>query len=80
MKLIARRRRRIDTNNPVFEVQSILDHRGAPGLYEYLVHWKGYDLPTDNTWEPAVSFLDHRVIESYWRQKPSNSSRSGGEM
>ena len=80
MKLIARRRRRIDTNKPVFEVQSILDHRGAPGLYEYLVHWKGYDQPTDNTWEPAVSFLDHRVIESYWRQKPSNSSRSGGEM
>jgi hypothetical protein len=69
MKLIARRRRRIDIDQPVYEVQSILDHRGSPGSYEYLVHWKGYDQPTDNTWEPAVSFLDHRVIESYWRSK-----------
>ena len=69
MKLIARRRRPIDTDKPLYEVQSIQDHRGSPGSYEYFVHWKGFDLPTDNTWEPAVSFLDHRIIESYWRSK-----------
>lgn len=70
MKLIARRRRRrIDTDKPAFEVQKILEHRGSPGSYEYLVHWKGLDQPTDHTWEPAVSFLDHHVIESYWRSK-----------
>jgi transposase InsO family protein len=69
MKLIARRRRRKDTEQPIYEVQSILGHRGSPGSYEYHVHWKGYDQPTDHTWEPAESFLDHQVIESYWRSK-----------
>ena len=64
-----RRRRRIDTDKPVFQVQRILEHRGSPGSYTYLVHWKGLDQPTDHTWEPAASFLDHHVIESYWRSK-----------
>ena len=80
MKLIARRRRRIDTDKPVHEVQSIVDHRGSPGFYEYRVHWTGYDQPSDITWEPADSFLDHHVIESYWRAKASSSSPLGGEM
>jgi hypothetical protein len=66
MKLIARRKRRIDTDQPIYEVQSILDHRGSTGSYEYLVQWKGYDNPTDNSWEPASSFLDDSVIQSYW--------------
>ena len=68
LKLIARRKRRVDTDQPVYEVETILDHRGAPGSYEYLVHWKGYQR-ADSTWEPAASFLDHKIIESYWRSK-----------
>jgi hypothetical protein len=66
MKLIARRKRRIDTDQPIYEVEKILDHRGSPGSYEYLVHWKGYNNPTDNSWEPASSFLDDSTIQAYW--------------
>lgn len=69
MKLIARRKRRIDTDQPIYEVNKILDHRGSPGSYEYLVHWKGYDDPTDNSWEPASSFLDDSTIQKYWISK-----------
>jgi len=68
LKLIARRQRRIDKDRPIYEVDSILDYRGEPGSYQYLVHWK--DFPdSDNTWEPASSFLDNSVIESYWKSK-----------
>jgi hypothetical protein len=69
LKLIARTKRRIDNDQPIYEVQRILDHRGSPGSYEYLVHWTGYDDPADNTWEPASSFFDHSVIEFYWKSK-----------
>jgi len=68
MKLIARRKRRIDTDQPIYEVDKIIDHRGSPGSYEYLVRWKGYG-PTDNSWEPASSFLDDSTIQKYWSSK-----------
>jgi Chromo (CHRromatin Organisation MOdifier) domain len=68
LKLIARRQRRIDKDQPIYEVQKILDHRGSPDSYEYLVHWKDFD-ETENTWEPASSFLDYSTIQSYWRSK-----------
>ena len=66
MKLISRSRRRIDDERPIYEVEEILDHRGTPDAYEYLVHWKGYDNPSDQTWEPATSFLDDSIVRSYW--------------
>jgi hypothetical protein len=68
MKLIARRQRRIDRDQPVYKVQSILDHRGSPGFYEYLVSWTGYDA-ANNSWEPASSFLDDSIIKKYWASK-----------
>jgi hypothetical protein len=68
MKLIARRKRRIDNDQPIYEAQSILTHRGSPGSYEYLVKWKNYDT-TDNSWEPASSFLDDSIIQRYWASK-----------
>jgi RNase H-like domain found in reverse transcriptase/Integrase core domain/Integrase zinc binding domain/Chromo (CHRromatin Organisation MOdifier) domain/Reverse transcriptase (RNA-dependent DNA polymerase) len=68
MKLIARRTRRIDKDQPIYEVHSILDHRGSPGSYEYLVRWSGYE-STDDTWEPASSFLDNSIIQKYWASK-----------
>jgi hypothetical protein len=68
MKLIARRKRRIDKDQPIYEVHSILDHRGPPGSYEYLVRWSGYD-STNNSWEPASSFLDDSTIQKYWASK-----------
>ena len=42
-----------------YEVEKILDKRtkGKAGL-EYLVKWKNFDDPEDNTWEPADNLTD----------------------
>jgi transposase InsO family protein len=50
----------------VYVVRSILDHRGEPGSYEYLVDWKGYK---ERTWEPEEHFDDYDVIKHYWESK-----------
>ena len=36
-----------------YEVEKVLDKRVKKGQVEYLVKWKNYDDPDDNTWEPA---------------------------
>lgn len=54
----------------VFEVAEILQRSVAHGTEWYLVHWKGYDDPKDNTWEPIdnlTSCLD-LVAEFHERQ------------
>ena len=51
----------------VYEVDRIIKHRGNSDSYEYLIHWKGYSTEEDS-WEPASSFKDHKVIENYWRK------------
>jgi hypothetical protein len=66
IKLIAKFKRKLDTEQPIYQVNKIIDHRGVPGSYEYLVDWKDYS-ETDRSWEPESSFLDHGAIESYWR-------------
>ena len=72
MKLIARRKRRIDKDQPIYEVQKILKHRGSPGSFEYFVEWKDYN-SSENSWEPASSFLDDSTIQNYWASKASNA-------
>lgn len=67
LKLISKKARSKDNANEVFEVNTILDHRGEPGTYEYLVSWKNYD-SSHNTWEPSTNFLDDTVIRNYWKQ------------
>jgi hypothetical protein len=76
MKLISKSKREQDITNPIFYVDHIVEHRGSPGSYEYLVHWK--DFPEDErTWEPAMNFLDDQVIKDYWDSlRPSASSSS----
>ena len=35
-----------------YEVEAILDKRSLPGEeVRYLIKWKGWDRPEDNTWE-----------------------------
>jgi hypothetical protein len=43
------------TAEDVYEVEKILEKRGKGKKVEYLVKWKNYDGPNDNTWEPANS-------------------------
>ena len=39
----------------IFEVDRILDKRESGKKVEYLVRWKGFDDPSEDTWEPADS-------------------------
>jgi hypothetical protein len=68
MKLLHRSARKKDTDEPVFDIDLIIDHRGKPGQYEYLIKWKGYS-DEDNTWEPAVNFIDDKCIQDYWKSQ-----------
>lgn len=56
-------------DNNTFEVQAILTHRGEYGEYEYLVHWKGYDDPKENTWEKETQFDSKYHIKLYWKRR-----------
>jgi hypothetical protein len=75
MKLISKSKRDVDITNPIFYVDHIVEHRGSPDSYEYLVHWK--DFPEeDRTWEPATNFLDDKVIKQYWESLRSSAASS----
>jgi hypothetical protein len=67
IKLISKSKRRIDAEKPTYEVKQIVDHKGKPGAYEYLVDWKGYSA-AESTWEPETSFHDTSAIQDYWRK------------
>jgi len=41
-----------------YEVEKILDKRQRKGGMEYLVKWKNFDDPDDNTWEPSDNLAD----------------------
>lgn len=41
-----------------YEVEKILDKRQRKNGLEYLVKWKTFDDPDDNTWEPADNLAD----------------------
>jgi hypothetical protein len=64
--------------------ERILDVKIERGQRNYLIKWKGYDDPSDNTWEPLcnlenliedlISFEEEhasriRKYEEQWRQK-----------
>ena len=65
MKLISRTVRK-DKRGPIYAIESILNHRGEPGGYEYFIKWKGYD-STFNSWEPASNFMDDHYVKEYWK-------------
>ena len=43
-----------------YEVETIVNKRLRKGKAEYLVKWKGWEDPDDNTWEP-IAHLDCKV-------------------
>jgi hypothetical protein len=71
LKLVSRAKRKRDDELPIYVINKIIDHRGNPGSFEYLVDWKGYT-EADRTWEPESSFLDDQIIKEYWKEKQSN--------
>lgn len=42
-----------DGESNQFVVEAILDKRFVHGKPQYFIKWKGYDDPSDNTWEPV---------------------------
>ena len=55
--------------NEHYEIQAVIDHKGSPGNYQYLVKWKGFDDPKEDTWEPIESFDSTKHIELYWGRR-----------
>ena len=47
-----------DLYEDLYEVEKILDKRGRGRMAEYLVKWRNYDDPNENTWEPASNLKE----------------------
>ena len=58
-------------NEDEFIVEKILDKRNAKkGKVEYLIKWKNYDNPEDNTWEPVDNIDGYKnLIEAYEKNR-----------
>lgn len=52
------KKQRLDDDD-VYTAEMLLDRRKKKnGPVEYLVKWKGWDKPSDNSWEPEQNILD----------------------
>ncbi|SAL97878.1 hypothetical protein [Absidia glauca] len=51
-----------------WEVESIINHKGTPGNYQYKVRWKGFG-PDADTWEPKEMFDSADTIRMYWNKR-----------
>lgn len=61
-----------ETQEPLWEVEDILDHRQRGNTTKYLVKWKGYG-HEENTWEPATHFSDPAPLQDYRRRTQTQS-------
>lgn len=52
-------------DEPLWVVDSILDHRGPEGKREYFIRWSGYD-DEYNTWEPQTAIKTPQILKAYW--------------
>ena len=52
-----------------YEVESILNKRIKKGKIEYLVKWKGWDLPEHNTWETVENLENSTELISEYEVK-----------
>lgn len=56
------------SDNDVFEFEEILDHRGSPDNWEFLVKWKNVPLE-EASWVSQKDFTDPRVLKKYWESR-----------
>ena len=52
-----------------YEVETILNKRIKKGVVEYLVKWKGWDLPEHNTWETVENLENSNELISEYEVK-----------
>ena len=57
---------------PFYEVDKILQHKGETGKEKYLVSWKNFSAK-HNSWEPAENFHDKKILREYWKKFKSAS-------
>ena len=53
-----------------YEVEKVVGKRTRKGKLEYLVKWKGWDNPDDNTWEPIAHLDCRELIDEYEAANP----------
>jgi hypothetical protein len=67
-----------EIQEPVYEVEKILDHRWKSGQQQYLVKWKGYSA-TESTWEPEENFNSKAPLRRYRpRRRPNEATADQG--
>ncbi|KAJ8658132.1 hypothetical protein O0I10_006139, partial [Lichtheimia ornata] len=59
----------------LYEVESIINHRGKAGNREYLVRWKGYG-PQDDSWLTPDKFSYDKTIKTYWQRRKTHSTNN----
>eukprot|EP00092_Neocalanus_flemingeri_P032429 GFUD01035270.1.p1 GENE.GFUD01035270.1~~GFUD01035270.1.p1 ORF type:complete len:166 (+),score=58.41 GFUD01035270.1:57-554(+) len=58
-----------------YEVETIVNKRLRKGKAEYLVKWKGWEDPDDNTWEP-IAHLDCKELIKEYEEKHAGEAVS----
>ena len=54
-----------EEGEPEYEVEKILQTKLMKGKKKFLVKWKGFDEPGDNTWEPIEHVEDTAAYETF---------------
>ena len=57
-----------------YEVERIISKRARKGKVEYLVKWKGWEDPDDNTWEPVANLDCKELIDEYESAHPDTDT------
>jgi len=63
-----------------YEVELIAEKRIRKGKIEYLVKWKGWEDPSDNTWEPVANLECPEIIEAYEKKLAGDKSSGGSAV
>lgn len=62
------------SNNNIYDVEEILDHKTVRGKYHYWIKWEGYS-HKDNTWEPEKNISNTTKFVEYCNKHNLNHSK-----